>query len=122
MDGCGQGTGSGGLGGVSLPASRPSSSRGTRTLVRTHGAPARVDFNSQWLSQIAAPERCAKPKADPCGAQAHHNYFGVEAAAMNGSTPLLFATQNTGRAGSGSADAKAQQKEILRILTEHGAK
>jgi hypothetical protein len=39
----------------------------------------------------------------------------------NGSTPLLLATQNTGRSGSGSAEAKAQQKEILRVLTEHGA-
>lgn len=39
----------------------------------------------------------------------------------NGSTPLLLATQNTGRGGSGSAAAKAQQKEILRLLMEHGA-
>src|SRR6266853_2768735 len=39
----------------------------------------------------------------------------------NGSTPLLLATQNTGRGGSGSAEAKAQQKEILRLLVEHGA-
>lgn len=39
----------------------------------------------------------------------------------NGSTPLLLATQNTGRSGSGSAQAKAQQSEILRLLTEHGA-
>lgn len=38
----------------------------------------------------------------------------------NGSTPLLLATQNTGRSGSGSAEAKAEQKEILRILMEHG--
>ena len=39
----------------------------------------------------------------------------------NGSTPMLLASQNIGRGGSGSADAKAQQKEILRLLTEHGA-
>jgi hypothetical protein len=39
----------------------------------------------------------------------------------NGSTPLLLATQNTGRGGSGSAEAKAQQEEILRVLREHGA-
>jgi hypothetical protein len=32
-----------------------------------------------------------------------------------------LASQNTGRGGSGSAEAKAQQKEILRLLTEHGA-
>jgi ankyrin repeat protein len=39
----------------------------------------------------------------------------------NGSTPMLLASQNTGRGGSGSAEAKAQQKEILCLLTEHGA-
>ena len=39
----------------------------------------------------------------------------------NGSTPMLLANQNTGRGGSGSAEAKAQQKEILRLLTERGA-
>jgi len=38
-----------------------------------------------------------------------------------GSTPMLLATQNTGRGGSGSAEAKAQQQEILRILRAHGA-
>jgi len=34
----------------------------------------------------------------------------------NGSTPLLLATQNTGRGGTGSVEAKAQQKEILEML------
>jgi ankyrin repeat protein len=34
----------------------------------------------------------------------------------NGSTPMLLATQNTGRGGSGSADARAQQQEIVRLL------
>ncbi len=37
------------------------------------------------------------------------------------STPMLLATQNTGKSGSGSAEAKAQQQEILRFLKEHGA-
>jgi len=39
----------------------------------------------------------------------------------SGSTTILLATQNTGRGGTGSAEAKAQQQEILRILEEHGA-
>ena len=34
----------------------------------------------------------------------------------SGSTPMLLAHQNTGRSGSGSPEAKAQQQEILRIL------
>jgi len=45
----------------------------------------------------------------------------VHALDENGSTPLLLATQNTGKSGSGSAAAKAQQREILRLLEEHGA-
>jgi hypothetical protein len=38
----------------------------------------------------------------------------------NGSTPLLLANLNTGRSGSGSADAKEQQQQILRLLAERG--
>ena len=33
---------------------------------------------------------------------------------------MLLAIQNTGRSGSGSVEAKAQQEEILRLLKEHG--
>jgi hypothetical protein len=39
----------------------------------------------------------------------------------NGSTPILLANQNTGKSGSGSTEAKAQQNKILRLLEEHGA-
>lgn len=39
----------------------------------------------------------------------------------NGSTPLHLAVQNTGRSGSGSAAAVEQQREIIRLLMEHGA-
>jgi ankyrin repeat protein len=35
----------------------------------------------------------------------------------SGSTPL--ATQNTGRGGSGSSEAKAQQELIVQLLREH---
>jgi hypothetical protein len=34
----------------------------------------------------------------------------------SGSTPMLLAQQSTGRSGSGSPEAKAQQREIVRIL------
>jgi ankyrin repeat protein len=40
----------------------------------------------------------------------------------SGSTPLRLATLTTGRGGSGSAEAKAQQVEIVRLLKEHGAR
>jgi hypothetical protein len=47
---------------------------------------------------------------------------GADALARNksGSTPMLLATQVTGRGGSGSPEAKAQQQEIVRILKERG--
>jgi hypothetical protein len=45
---------------------------------------------------------------------------GADPRAPNGkgSTPLLLAIRNTGRSGSGSAEAKAQQQEILRFLKD----
>jgi Ankyrin repeats (many copies)/Ankyrin repeats (3 copies) len=39
----------------------------------------------------------------------------------NGSTPMQIATRNTGRGGSGSPEAKAEQSEIVRLLEQHGA-
>jgi ankyrin repeat protein len=48
---------------------------------------------------------------------------GADARAPNGkgSTPMLLATKNTGRGGSGSSEAKRQQAEILRLLEDYGA-
>jgi ankyrin repeat protein len=48
---------------------------------------------------------------------------GADARRKNksGSTPMLLAMQNTGRGGSGSSEAKAQQHEIARMLEQHGA-
>jgi ankyrin repeat protein len=39
----------------------------------------------------------------------------------SGSTPMTLATHNTGRGGSGSAQAMAEQVEIVRLLVLHGA-
>lgn len=38
-----------------------------------------------------------------------------------GSTPLDLATRTTGRGGSGSPEARAEQAQILHILQHHGA-
>jgi hypothetical protein len=38
----------------------------------------------------------------------------------SGSTALRLAQVNSGRGGSGSAEAKAEQQEILRLLEAHG--
>jgi hypothetical protein len=49
---------------------------------------------------------------------------GADARRKNksGSTPMHLATQNTGRGGSGTPESKAQQKEIIRLLEQHGAR
>jgi ankyrin repeat protein len=36
----------------------------------------------------------------------------------NGSTPMMLAGKTTGRGGSGSPEAKAQQQEIVRLLAQ----
>ena len=40
----------------------------------------------------------------------------------SGSTPLHLAVQTTGRGGTGSAHARAEQAEIIRLLVDAGAK
>jgi hypothetical protein len=40
----------------------------------------------------------------------------------SGSTPLHLAVQNTGKQGSGTATAHAEQAEIIRLLLSHGAR
>jgi hypothetical protein len=40
----------------------------------------------------------------------------------NGSTPMQLAGRTTGRGGSGSVEARAQQGEIVRLLEQHGAR
>jgi ankyrin repeat protein len=40
----------------------------------------------------------------------------------SGSTPLYLAEHNSGRAGSGTPQAREQQAAIIRLLLEHGAK
>jgi hypothetical protein len=39
----------------------------------------------------------------------------------SGSTALRLATMNTGRGGSGSAEAKAEQAAIIALLGRYGA-
>jgi Ankyrin repeats (many copies) len=49
---------------------------------------------------------------------------GADALRQNksGSTPMRLATLTTGRGGSGSSEAKAQQGEIVRLLEQRGAR
>ena len=104
-------------GGPGLPAWNPSAqAKIIAGLIRAGADPNAVDKSGVAPLHRAVRNRCAAAVralidggADP------------RAPNRNGSTPLLLATQNTGRGGSGSAEAKEQQQEILRVLTEHGA-
>lgn len=40
----------------------------------------------------------------------------------SGATPLHLAVQSTGRGGTGSPDSKQQQKDIILLLLQHGAR
>ena len=48
---------------------------------------------------------------------------GADPTAPNaaGSTPMLLASENTGKSGSGSPEAREQRQEIVRLLLDHGA-
>jgi hypothetical protein len=105
-------------GGPGLPAWNPNAQMEiVARLIRSGADPNTVDKSGVAPLHRAIRNRCAAAVralidggADP------------RVPNRNGSTPLHLATQNTGRGGSGSAEAKGQQKEILRLLIEHGAR
>lgn len=73
-----------------------------------HAAAAGIPGSLSWNSQAQATSIAALigAGADP------------ERPNGNGSTPRMLASQNTGRGGSGSAEAKSQQQTILRLLND----
>ena len=82
-----------------------------RCLIAAGANPNAVDNSGVAPLHRAVRTRCAaavKALLDG-GADAH-------ARNKSGSTPLLLASLQTGRGGSGSVEAKAQQAEILKIL------
>src|SRR5579864_4926483 len=98
----------------------------------------RLDPNAQQDTVIALLEAGADPNAtDRSGVTPLHravrNRCASAARALleggadvgrpngSGSTPIQLANWTTGRSGSGSSIAKAEQKVIVRLLLEHGA-
>jgi ankyrin repeat protein len=104
-------------GGPGLPAWDPSVQ--TKIIARLIGAGA--DPNAVDKSGVAPLHRAVRNRCSAAVRALIDGGADPRAPNRNGSTPLLLATQTTGRGGSGSAEAKAQQKEILRLLMEHGA-
>jgi len=96
------------------PTWRPDGQAATITLLIAAGAdPNAADNSGVMPLHRAVRTRCAAAvKALLAG--------GADAQAKNksGSSPIRLATQNTGRGGSGSPEAKAQQIKIVRLLEE----
>jgi len=95
----------------------PISQAATIVLLIEAGAdPDAADMNGMSPLHKAVRTRCAEAVktllangADPCRKN------------KNGSTPLVLAVHNTGRGGTGSPEAKAQQQEI-KLMIEHALK
>ncbi len=83
------------------------------SLVEAGADPNAIDKSGVTALHRAVRTRCAEAVRTliECGADpARKN--------KSGSTPAILATQTTGRGGSGSPEAKSQQKEILRLLEQ----
>ena len=100
-------------GGPGLPGWNPSAQmKIVARLIRAGADPNALDKSGVTPLHRAVRNRCAaavRAGADP------------RRLSRSGSTPIFLATRNTGRSGSGSIEAKAQQQDILRLLTDHGA-
>jgi hypothetical protein len=85
-------------------------------LIEAGGDPNAIDMNGVTPLHRAVRTRCAAAVKVLLESGAD-----VGCKNKNGSTPMQIATRNTGRGGSGSPEAKAQQSEIVRLLEQHGA-
>ncbi len=104
-------------GGPGLPAWNPSA----QTKIISRLIRAGADPNSVDKSGVAPLHRTVRNRCAAAARALIDSGANPQAPNRSGSTPMLLAIQNTGRSGSGSAEAKAQQEEILRLLKEHGA-
>jgi len=104
-------------GGPGLPAwDQSAQAKIIARLIRAGADPNAVD--NSWVAPLHRAVRnrsAAAVKALIDGGADPHAPNG------NGSTPMILANQNTGKSGSGSTEAKAQQIKILRLLGQHGA-
>lgn len=85
-------------------------------LIRAGADPDAVD-----KSGVAPLHRAVRTRCGPAVQALLDGGADPMLANKSGSTPMKLATQATGRGGSGSPDAKAQQALIVEVLAQHGA-
>ena len=90
------------------------------TLVRLLEAGA--DPNATDRSGVAPLHRAARTRSAAAVRALLAHGANPRQPNRSGGTPLLLALQTTGRGGSGSDRAKAQQLAIVQLLLEHGAR
>jgi hypothetical protein len=79
---------------------------------------ARADPNATDKDGVTPLHRAVRTRCAEAVRVLLDNGADVQCKNKNGSTPVQLATRNTGRSGSGSAEAKAQQSEIMRLLEQ----
>ena len=103
---------------VGMPGSNawePEAQEATITcLIRAGADPNAIDNRGVTPLHRAVRTRCASAVRALLAGGAD-----AQKANGNGTTPMALATQNTGRGGSGSPAAKAQQREIIGLLEQH---
>ena len=81
---------------------------------------AGADPNATDKSGVGPLHRAIRNRCADAVKALVHSGADLRAPNGSGSTPLLLATLNTGKSGSGSVAAKSQQQEILRFIAENG--
>lgn len=83
---------------------------------------AGADPNARDMDGVTPLHRAVRTRSAAAVAALLEHGADVNATNKGGSTPLRLATHNTGRSGSGSAAAKAEQARIVPLLRRYGAR
>ncbi len=83
---------------------------------------AGADPNALDKSEVAPIHRAVRTRSAPAVQALLKGGAQPDLRNRSGSTPLHLAVQNTGRGGSGSAEAIAQQRQIIVLLLRSGAR
>ncbi len=104
-------------GGPGSPTWNPSAQAATVALLIAAGA----DPNAVDKGGVTPLHRAVRTRCTAAAKVLLENGADIRCQNKNGSTPMQIATRTTGRGGSGSPEAKAQQAQIVRLLEQHGA-